>query len=58
MSDTVAWICADLWRYVLIGAIILAAGALVAALGWIAVFAVLALRDRIKSAIKRRREEE
>ena len=34
-----------------------AAGALSAALAWIAVFAVLAPRDRIRDALTRKREE-
>lgn len=45
MTDVLAWLCGDLWRWVLACALILAAGALVAALAWIVVFALMALRD-------------
>lgn len=48
MTDVFAWLCGDLWRWVLACALILAAGALVAALAWIVVFALMALRNRLK----------
>lgn len=49
MTDVFAWLCGDLWRWVLACALILAAGALVAALAWIVVFALMALRDWTKN---------
>ena len=55
MSDALAWFCESFWNRVLIVAIILVAAALTASLLWIAIYAVLALRDRIRNAIKRRR---
>ena len=49
MSDTLVWLFADLWRWVLVCALIIAAGALVAALAWIVLFALMALRDRLRA---------
>lgn len=57
MADVFAWLCGDLWRWVLACAIILAAAALVAALAWIVVFALMALRDRLRESRKRRGQE-
>ena len=37
------------WRWVLACALIIAAGTLVAALAWIVVFALMALRDRLRA---------
>lgn len=54
MADTLAWLSESFWNRVLLCAIIIEAGAIAASLAWIAVFAVRALRDRIKDALKRR----
>lgn len=48
MSDTLVWFCESFWNRVLIVAIILVAAAITASLLWIAIYAVLALRNRLK----------